>query len=105
LGQGQGTEQYVVRIAQISSLSLVFRAMREILSKYIYVRQRQWQPMYLSIVGILALVITTLVLVDFQVDAGIATSFGLVSYNFFWVIAALTILFRDKRLATQTKDE
>jgi peptidoglycan biosynthesis protein MviN/MurJ (putative lipid II flippase) len=105
LGQGQGTEQYVVRIAQISSLSLVFRAMREILSKYIYVRQRQWQPMYLSIVGILALVITTLVLVDFQVDAGIATSFGLVSYNFFWVVAALTILFRDKRLATQTKDE
>jgi peptidoglycan biosynthesis protein MviN/MurJ (putative lipid II flippase) len=106
LGQGQGTEQYVVQIALISSFSLVFRSIREIVSKYLYVRQRKWQPMWLSVVGIVALIGLTLTMVrGFDVDAGIATSFGLVAYNIAWVLAGLTILFRDKRVATEAEQQ
>lgn len=96
LGQQQNNGQTIILIAQVTSISLVFRAMREVLVRYIYIRERVWQPLILSSVSVLALVTTTLILVfQFKLEAVLATSVGFIAYNFCWVLLAFFIYKKD----------
>lgn len=96
LGQQQNNGDTIILIAQITSVSLVFRAMREVLVRYIYIRERVWQPLILSTLGVFALIVTTLTLVyQFKFEAVVATSIGFIAYNFIWVIVAYIIYKRD----------
>jgi peptidoglycan biosynthesis protein MviN/MurJ (putative lipid II flippase) len=97
LGKGQGTEMYIILLALVAGLSIPLRSVREILSRYIYVRQRQWQPLTLSMLGILGLVVGIWIGMGVFGDAGVAASIGFITYNLTWVIAAMTILQRDRK--------
>jgi peptidoglycan biosynthesis protein MviN/MurJ (putative lipid II flippase) len=95
LGKGQGSADYIVLIAQITGAGLVFRAVRELVSRYLYVRQRVWQPVILSLAGSTGLVLVSVGLYYWDWDAGLAVSWGLVSYNLLWVLLALGVLLTD----------
>jgi len=93
---GQGNEQYITQIAQFAALSLTFRATKETLSRYFFVRERMWQPVILSLVGVLVQVIFTLNLffqTDF--DHGLAVALGMLAYNIVWNIIAGFMLWKD----------
>ena len=96
LGRGQGTEKYIVQIAQVSSISLTFRAMREIMSQYFYLKERVWQPIILSFFGLFAQIICVFGLLTLpNYDVGIAVSWGLTAYNLIWFLAASYFLYKD----------
>lgn len=96
LGRGQGTEKYIVQIAQVSSASLTFRAIREIMSQYFYLKERIWQPIILSFIGVFAQIICVFGLLNIPgYDAGIAVSWGLTAYNLTWFILASWFLYSD----------
>lgn len=96
LGQQQNNGDSIILIAQITSISLVFRAVREVLVRYIYIRERVWQPLILSSISVLALVVTTLVLqYQFNFEAVIAVSIGFIAYNLCWVLLAFVIYKKD----------
>lgn len=96
LGQQQNNGNQIILIAQVTSISLVFRAVREVLVRYIYIRERVWQPLILSTASGIVLIITTLILINqFNFEAVLAVSVGFISYNFFWVLLAWIIYKRD----------
>jgi peptidoglycan biosynthesis protein MviN/MurJ (putative lipid II flippase) len=95
--ENQDIGNYIVLIAQITALSLVFRSIREILSKYIYVRQKVWEPVILSTASLITSILITYILLLFKVDAGIATSLGFIGYNFVWVLIAYFNYLEDRK--------
>ncbi len=96
LGRGQGTEMYIILLALVAGLSIPLRSVREILSRYIYVRQRQWQPLILSTAGVLGLLVSMWVSMIVFDDAGVAAAIGFIGYNLVWVLGAFWILSIDR---------
>jgi peptidoglycan biosynthesis protein MviN/MurJ (putative lipid II flippase) len=96
LGKGQGTEKYIVQIAQVSSFSLTFRSIREIMSQYFYLKEKVWEPVALSFVAVIVQVFCVLFLLKIlNFDAGIAVSWGLTAYNLIWFVFATGFLYFD----------
>jgi len=95
LGKGQNNAPYIVAISQIAALSLVMRALREILSKYFFVRERQWEPTILSVLAIFSQILLTLGLRSFGVDSGYNVAISLVLSNFVWLLVAVSLIYRD----------
>ena len=96
---GRSTElaDYIVLLTRISALSIVFQSLVEILSKYIYVRERVWQPAIISLTGLLTQVVLTYTLrYGGGVDAGISVSWGVVA-NFLIVCGYMyAVTIRDR---------
>ena len=107
LGRGQGSGDYIILIAQISGLSLIFRAGKEILSRYIFARERVWQPVILSTVALTfqaVFVFGFYFLNRFRVldlhteiltDSGFLVAFSLIVYNLVWVFLAGGLVWKD----------
>lgn len=98
---------YIILIAQISGLSLIFRAGKEILSRYIFARERVWQPVILSTVALTfqaVFVFGFYFLNRFRVldlhteiltDSGFLVAFSLIVYNLVWVFLAGGLVWKD----------
>lgn len=97
LGFKQGTGDWIVLVSQITAISLIFRSMREILVKYIYIRERVWQPLLLSLFSLVSTVIVSIGLWFFKISPLISVSIGFIAYNLVWVILALNIFYADRR--------
>jgi peptidoglycan biosynthesis protein MviN/MurJ (putative lipid II flippase) len=94
-GKGQNSEQYIVLVAQTASIGIVFRAFREIISKYFYVKERLWQPALLSMGGILVQVFATYFLYLMKVDSGINVAITLTINNIAWSALAFWLVWKD----------
>ncbi|MEI6728947.1 MAG: lipid II flippase MurJ [bacterium] len=114
IGKGQGTEALIITIAQIASVSLIFKSAKEILSKYFYVKESLWLPVLFSTVGLIVLVISTLIsFFVFKINATYAASVGLITYEAAWLILAIYYAARDytedmkgkNEIVLYTKDE
>ncbi len=77
-GRGQDNAEYIILLTRISALAIVFQSLIEILSKYIYVKERIWQPAIISLTGFVVQMTLTFVLVSVvNFDSGIAVSTGI----------------------------
>jgi peptidoglycan biosynthesis protein MviN/MurJ (putative lipid II flippase) len=94
-GKGQGRADYIVLIARVSTLSLIFQSLNEILSKYFHVRERIWQPVTLSVVATLAQIISTLILSSSNLDRGVAVALGLGINNLTLTLGSYFIIQKD----------
>jgi peptidoglycan biosynthesis protein MviN/MurJ (putative lipid II flippase) len=104
LGQKQDNNDLIIQVAQLTSISLIFRAVREILVRYIYIRERVWQPLILSTISVVAVVLVTFVANFMKIDAALSASLGFIAYNIVWVILALIIFQKDFMEERQGKD-
>jgi putative peptidoglycan lipid II flippase len=96
-GRGQGSSQYIIQIAQLSAIYLIFRALREVLSRHIFAQERQWQPMYLSMISVFAQSLFMFWLVwGLGFDAGLVAGFSLIINNLVWVVWCLIIYKKDR---------
>ena len=78
-GRSSDLSDYVVLLTRLAALAIVFQSLVEILSKYIYVRERVWQPAVISLSGLgVQAAFTYLLRYGFSVDAGVAVSLGIV---------------------------
>ena len=95
LGKGQNNGVYIIQLVQVSSFRLFFQAIKEILDKYLYAKEKQWEPMFLSIAGIIGMVIFYKVGSLFGPDAGILATLVLTSYYLVWCVFAILIVRND----------
>lgn len=78
-GRGQDNAEYIILITRISAFAIVFQSLVEIVSKYIYVKERVWQPAIISITALALQLITTLGMrYLLEIDPGISVSVGIV---------------------------
>jgi len=77
LGQGQDSRKYIVYLSRLLTMSLLFQALSEIISKYFYIRERIWQPVTISLTSLVLQVVTTFLLANSGYDAGFAVGVGL----------------------------
>ena len=103
LGKGQNNADYIVLIARVCTLGLIFQSLNEILSKYFYVRQRVWQPVIISTLGLIGQLIAVFTLIRFKFDAGISVSVGLGVANFVVSLVSLWLIRIDKNKETLHK--
>jgi Uncharacterized membrane protein, putative virulence factor len=52
-GKGQDNASYIILLARVATLGLLFQSVNEILGKYFFVRERVWQPVLISVSGTL----------------------------------------------------
>jgi peptidoglycan biosynthesis protein MviN/MurJ (putative lipid II flippase) len=102
-GKGQDNADYIVLVARVCTLSLVFQSLNEILSKYFYVLERVWQPVIISTLGLVGQLIVVFVLIYLKFDAGISVAFGLGIANMIVCLASLYLIFLDKKNKTLHK--
>ncbi|MEM1312410.1 MAG: lipid II flippase MurJ [Patescibacteria group bacterium] len=102
-GKGQDNESYIIMVAQTASVGIVFRAFREIVSKYFYVKEHLWQPALLSMGGILGQVISTYVLFRLGVDSGINVAVTLIINNITWSCIACYLVWNEWKLHLSQK--
>jgi peptidoglycan biosynthesis protein MviN/MurJ (putative lipid II flippase) len=105
LGRGQGNADYITLIAQISALSLFFRSGKEILIKYIFAKEKIWQPIILSFVSVFFQGVfvfgfyhfnqTQSFNIFFLNDSGLLTATSLIVYNFVWLVIASVLVLKD----------
>lgn len=101
--KGHDNADYIVLVARVCTLSLVFQSLNEILSKYFYVLERVWQPVFISLLGLLGQLFSVFILIYFKVDAGISVAFSLGIANFIVCIASLYLIQLDKKNETLHK--
>ena len=94
-GKGQDNAKYIVLLAQISSFRLFFQAIKEILDKYLYAKEKQWEPMWLSLLSVLGQLIVFCILWIMEIDAGILAMLVLTSYYMVWCVLAMFVVRRD----------
>jgi peptidoglycan biosynthesis protein MviN/MurJ (putative lipid II flippase) len=99
-GKGQDNAQYIILIARVCTLSLVFQSLNEILSKYFYVRERVWQPVIISTLGLIGQFVAVFGLIALRSDAGVAVATGLGVANFIVCGVSIYLIFMDRRLET-----
>jgi peptidoglycan biosynthesis protein MviN/MurJ (putative lipid II flippase) len=104
LGQKQDNNDLIIQVAQLTSISLIFRAIREILVRYIYIRERVWQPLILSTISVVAVVVVTFAASFLKIDAALSASLGFIAYNIVWVILAIIIFQKDYLQEKQNKE-
>ena len=91
-GNSTRLPDYVILLTRLSAVAIVFQSLVEILSKYIYVRERVWQPALISLTGLVGQVgITFLLRFVYGVDAGVAVVLGII-VNFALVWAYMTVV-------------
>ncbi len=94
-GKGQNNADYIVLLAQISSFRLFFQAIKEILDKYMYAKEKQWAPMWLSIGGITGQIVVFAFLSIANLDAGIMAMLMLLTYYMVWCLLAVQVVSAD----------
>jgi peptidoglycan biosynthesis protein MviN/MurJ (putative lipid II flippase) len=99
-GKGQRNSAYIILLVQLGSFRLFFNALKEILDKYLYAKEKQWEPMWLSVLAIISQILVFLVCANLNLDAGVLTMIVLTSYYMFWCIFAMFVVRRDYIEAT-----
>ena len=94
-GKGQGNEGYIIMIAQIASVGIIFRAFREILGKYFYVKEKLWEPALLSVGGIGIQILATYILYIMKFDSGLNVAITLTINNVAWAVVAFYLVWQD----------
>jgi peptidoglycan biosynthesis protein MviN/MurJ (putative lipid II flippase) len=104
LGPGQGDDQanYIILIARVSVLALVFQSLNEILAKYLHAKERVWQPVWLSIISSIVQVIGVLILVSMGLDVALAVCLGLFLGSMTLTLGSYFILRADWKRETPT---
>lgn len=98
-GKGQNNKDLIVFIAQISSVSLIFRAGKEILSKYFYIKERVFIPLILSTTSLISQAFVTLFLFyAFRIETVVAVTAGLIVNEVIWMVLAWLYLRKDNML-------
>jgi peptidoglycan biosynthesis protein MviN/MurJ (putative lipid II flippase) len=105
IGKGQGNEDYVSYIAQISAFSLIFRSIRDIFSQYFFVLERKWQPVILSTIGLVVEFLIINILYRLNFDTGYGASIALIFYNLVWVIVAFWMIKQDRNKINKRLDK
>jgi peptidoglycan biosynthesis protein MviN/MurJ (putative lipid II flippase) len=98
-GKGQNNSEYIVLIARVCTLGLVFQSLNEILGKYFYVQERVWQPVFISLASVLVQCLAVVALLWQGMDAGIAVSLGLGVSAAVTTVISLSIMNHEKHLA------
>jgi peptidoglycan biosynthesis protein MviN/MurJ (putative lipid II flippase) len=97
-GKGQNQGKYIILLVQIGAFRLFFQAIKEILDKYLYTKQKKLEPMALSLLAmagqIVFLFLTSKVFYK-DLDAGVITVVSLVVYYMFWCILAILLVRSD----------
>jgi peptidoglycan biosynthesis protein MviN/MurJ (putative lipid II flippase) len=101
-GKGQNNSAYIILLAQVSSFRLFFQAIKEILDKYLYAKERQWQPMLLSISGMIGQVICFVIIINGDLDSGVLASLLLIVYYAVWCLFATIIVKKDYKNSIKT---
>jgi peptidoglycan biosynthesis protein MviN/MurJ (putative lipid II flippase) len=94
-GKGQGNEPYIILVAQVASVGIIFRAFREIMGKYFYVKEKLWEPALLSILGVGAQILSTYILFLMNFDSGLNVAVTLTINNIAWAIVASYLIWKD----------
>jgi len=94
-GKGQDNADYIILLARIATMGLVFQSVNEILFKYFFVRERVWQPVLISVLGTIAQLIITFLLIKINLDAGAVTAFALVVNNLIIMLISLGLIRSD----------
>ncbi len=97
LGKFKVNKDYIIMLAQIASVGIVLRAIKEIWSKYFFVRERVWQPVIIEGVGIVAQIGGTYCLCLMNIDAGINVVLTMTLHLVIWVVLAFGFMYRDWR--------
>jgi peptidoglycan biosynthesis protein MviN/MurJ (putative lipid II flippase) len=101
-GKPQPNGEYIVLLARITTVGLVFQSIQEILNKYFYIRERILIPVVISITGIVAQIIGIYTLIGFGFDRGVAVSWGLVlSLAIVCITSFVCIMLDQKKDALQ----
>lgn len=103
-GKGQDTADYIVYLARVATLSLVFQSVNLILMKYFYVRERVWQPVIISVSAAVGQIILTFWMVNADYNAGLATGMGLLVNSIIAFFVAYYLIRQDyhsERLTTK----
>ncbi len=104
-GKGQDNASYIILLARVATLGLLFQSINEILGKYFFVRERVWQPVLISISGTLVQLASIFWLLQMNWDAGVATALALVFNNLAIMIVSLYLILVDyKRERTNAKN-
>jgi peptidoglycan biosynthesis protein MviN/MurJ (putative lipid II flippase) len=94
-GKGQDNAEYIVFLVQISSFRLFFSSIKEILDKYLYAKEKQWTPMWLSLVSVFAQIVVFGILYLFKFDAGLIAMIMFLTYYMVWCLLAIQVLRSD----------
>jgi peptidoglycan biosynthesis protein MviN/MurJ (putative lipid II flippase) len=94
-GQGAGQAEYIVLIARVSVLALVFQSLNEILAKYLHARERVWQPVWLSLLASAVQIGVVLALTGGQMDVALAVCLSLVAGSFTLTAGSYLVLRGD----------
>jgi peptidoglycan biosynthesis protein MviN/MurJ (putative lipid II flippase) len=71
--------EYIILLTRIAAVGIVLQSGVEILSKYIYIKERVWQPAIMSMSGVIVQVFCTFWLrYVLEVDAGISVIIGII---------------------------
>jgi len=104
-GKGQDNASYIILLAQVATLGLLFQSINEILGKYFFVRERVWQPVLISISGTLVQLASIFWLLQMNWDAGVVTALALVFNNLAIMVVSLYLILLDyKREGTNAKN-
>ncbi len=95
---GQDNGFYIMLISQITSLALPFRSVREIFSRYLFVRERVWQPVIFSALGFSFQLFFAVIMNFYNIDTGLTAGLSLVIYNLIWVLGASYYINKDYKL-------
>ncbi len=96
-GKPQPNGEYIVLLARITTIGLVFQSVQEILNKYFYIRERILIPVIVSCVGIGSQVVAIFSLIGAGVDSGVAVSWGLVLSLAIVCITSLACILVDQK--------
>ena len=94
-GKGQDNASYIILLARVATLGLLFQSVNEILGKYFFVRERVWQPVLISVSGTLVQLASLFLLLQLNWDAGVATALALVLNNLAITIISFYLILVD----------
>jgi peptidoglycan biosynthesis protein MviN/MurJ (putative lipid II flippase) len=96
-GKPQPNGDYIVLIARVCTLSLIFQSIQEVLNKYFYIKEHIWIPVIISVTGLVSQVVFIYSSIGLGLDAGIAVSGGLGVANMIVCGVSFLYIYRDKK--------
>ncbi len=97
-GKGQNQGQYIILLVQVGAFRLFFQAIKEILDKYLYTKQKKLEPMILSLLAMTGQLIFLFLVSNLfskDLDAGVVVVLSLVFYYMIWCILAMVLIRND----------
>jgi peptidoglycan biosynthesis protein MviN/MurJ (putative lipid II flippase) len=97
-GRPQANGDYIILIARVCTLGLIFQSIQEVLNKYFYIKERIWIPVIISVTGLVSQIVFIYSSILLGLDAGIAVSGGLGVANMIVCTVSFFYIYRDKKM-------